>query len=158
MHTLEFIYAAAVWVCVCVLWMSAHMWAGVSVVTLRRLWAHSSQKSKLNGSSIMRICDWDTCLCCEYVCVHVCVWERAWMYVCIQIWYTNSRCVVQGQFLQLCAPSHMCAYICVCVHMWVDVCGGHLSLPALWLMVYIGLFSHACFLVYRFMLSPIKAP
>lgn len=84
-------------------------------------------------------------------------------------WVIYHEDMWPGHFSLVCVRVHVCASIlkailkvcgaraaAVCMH--VRVCGGHLSLPVPWLMVYIGLFSHACFSVYRFMLSPIKAP
>lgn len=60
---------------VCILWMSKCTWACVSRVARYGLWAHFSQKSKLNGSSITRICDWDTSLYCVCSCVHTYSWS-----------------------------------------------------------------------------------
>ena len=91
----------------------------VCVVTLYRWRAHFSQKSKLNGSSIMRICDWDTCLC--HACVGACVCKYA---------HKCKVCGARAADVCFCSRVHPLACVCTCVCA-CTVCGGHLSLPVL---------------------------
>lgn len=76
---------------------------------------------------------------------------------CVHLSHAHTRCEVEEQYEYATADVYVRSQGGLSVS-WLCVRGDHLSLPMLWLMVYIGLFSHACFLVYRFMLSSIKAP
>jgi len=92
-------------VCVCVC---------LAAVTLYRWQAHFSQKSKLNGSSIMRICDWDSCLChapCIRVCACTCVCHAHMQGVWRKDQYDYASAVV-------CARVHTEMYLCVLLCMW----------------------------------------